>query len=404
MNTLVINSRENLSSAADLLRNGGLVAVPTETVYGLAGNGLDSAAVEKIYEVKGRPAVKPLSLMVSGKECIDRYCTDVPSQAYCLADAFWPGPVTIVLRSRDIVPDIVRAGGSTVGLRCPDSPLTLSLLKLSDIPFAAPSANPSGADSPKSAEAVLSYFDGAIDAVVDGGVCRLGLESTIIDMSAKPFRILRQGSLERERIVAELTDNLTLIGITGCTGSGKTTALNVLKEFGAEIIDCDAVYHEMLVSDYELKSAILTAFPEAESCGEIDRKLLGKAVFNDSARLEELNRVTHVHVLRKVRSYLEECAMNGAEFVAVDAIELFSSGLGDICDFTLAVTADENTRAERIVRRDGISMEYALQRIRAQKDPAYFAGKADAVIDNSGSEGDFINKCKSLFERIFINE
>ena len=135
----------------DVLKNGGLVGVPTETVYGLAASALNEDAVRNIYEVKGRPEVKPLSVMVSGKEDMEKYCESVPAAAYALADAFWPGPLTIVLRSRDVIPELVRAGGDTVGLRCPDHPLTLELLKRSELPLAAPSANPSGAPSPKTA-------------------------------------------------------------------------------------------------------------------------------------------------------------------------------------------------------------------------------------------------------------
>ena len=147
-------------SCADIIKNGGLVAVPTETVYGLAGNGLSREAIEKIYKVKGRPAVKPLSLMVSSPEDMEKYCVNVSSEAKLLAEKFWPGPLTIVLEAAPIVPDIVRAGGKTVGLRCPDSPLTLQLLADSALPFAAPSANPSGQESPKNAAKVMEYFSG----------------------------------------------------------------------------------------------------------------------------------------------------------------------------------------------------------------------------------------------------
>jgi L-threonylcarbamoyladenylate synthase len=170
MNTKRITTE--LDEAAALLREGKLVAVPTETVYGLAGNGLDVDAVEQIYEVKGRPAVKPLSLMVSGKESIAVVCSDVPPAANELAERFWPGPLTIVLKAKPLVPEIVRAGGSTVGLRCPDHPATLETLRLAGVPFAAPSANSSGAPSPKTADEVLRYFDGRIAAVIDGGLRR----------------------------------------------------------------------------------------------------------------------------------------------------------------------------------------------------------------------------------------
>lgn len=177
---------DDLEAAADCIRRGALVGVPTETVYGLAGNGLDVAAVSAIYEVKGRPEVKPLSLMVAGAEAMAQYCQEIPEAAYALANQFWPGPLTLILPSRDCIPEIVRAGGATVGLRCPQHTMTLELIRRAGCPLAAPSANPSGAPSPKTAQQVLDYFDGSIAGVVDGGACALGLESTILDLSQTP--------------------------------------------------------------------------------------------------------------------------------------------------------------------------------------------------------------------------
>lgn len=177
-----------IAQAADAIRAGQLVAVPTETVYGLAGNGLDPKAVAQIYEVKGRPSVKPLSLMVHDASAMARYCDPVPQAAHTLAEAFWPGPLTIVLRAKACVPEIVRAGGQTVGLRCPDHPATLALIEAAQLPLAAPSANPSGAPSPKTADDVLAYFDGQIAAVIDGGPCGIGRESTLVDLSCTPYR------------------------------------------------------------------------------------------------------------------------------------------------------------------------------------------------------------------------
>jgi len=196
----VIIKDHDLSYAVDVLKHGGLVGVPTETVYGLAGNGFDASAVAKIYEVKGRPEVKPLSLLVSGLDVAATVCTEIPESARILADAFWPGPLTIVLSKRDIVPPIVTAGGDTVGVRCPDHPLTLELLRITGLPAAAPSANISDMSSPKSAQDVLNYFNGKIDCIIDGGVCKLGVESTIISLVSEPYKILRQGALSEEHI------------------------------------------------------------------------------------------------------------------------------------------------------------------------------------------------------------
>ena len=179
MKTQIFTRRDDPAPAAEILRAGGFCAVPTETVYGLCVNGLDPNAVAALYELKGRPEIKPLSLMVAGASDMEKYAVDIPPQAYTLARAFWPGPLTIVLKAKDIIPSIVRAGGETVGLRCPDHPMTLELLRRAGLPLAGPSANPSGLPSPKTAEEVLSYFDGRIDALLDGGPCGVGRESTI---------------------------------------------------------------------------------------------------------------------------------------------------------------------------------------------------------------------------------
>ena len=199
MKTVVIKDHD-ISYAVEVLKNGRLVGVPTETVYGLAGNGLDAAAVARIYEVKGRPEVKPLSLLVPGLEVAETVCARIPESARLLAETFWPGPLTIVLPKNSIVPDIVTAGGDTIGVRCPDHPLTLELLRMANLPAAAPSANISDMPSPKSADDVLNYFDGKIDCIIDGGNCKLGVESTIISLITEPYKILRQGALPEERI------------------------------------------------------------------------------------------------------------------------------------------------------------------------------------------------------------
>ena len=398
METITICTSEELGRAAELLQKGQLVAVPTETVYGLAGNGLDEKAVEAIYEVKGRPAVKPLALMVPGAEAMERYCDPVPPQAKRLAARFWPGPLTIVLKAEPLVPEIVRAGGETVGLRCPDHPLTLELLRRAGVPFAAPSANPSGAESPKTAQRVLDYFDGQIAAVVDGGPCGLGRESTLLDMSRTPYRILRQGALPAEDIAEALAEDMTVVGVTGGTGSGKTTALRELEKRGALVIDCDAVYHELLEQSAELIGEIAAAFPGAVEDGSVRRKKLGEIVFRDEAALAMLNRITHRHVTTEVRRRLREHAMRGGSLAAVDAIELLASPLAACCDFTIGVIAEEEIRARRIIARDGISRDYALLRIRAQRPDSYFRERCDAILENNGDEASFISNINKLLE------
>ena len=394
---------DGLEGAAELIKQGALVAVPTETVYGLAGNGLDESAVREIYEVKGRPAIKPLSLMVHGARQMDEYCEDVPQGAKLLAASFWPGPLTIVLKSRACVPDIVRAGGSTVGLRCPDHLMTLEAMRLAGVPFAAPSANPSGAPSPKTARAVLDYFDGRIAGVIDGGECGIGTESTIIDMSAAPYRILRRGALPEEEIADALCGGMTLVGITGGTGCGKTTALRELERMGALIIDCDEVYHELLSGGGAMTDEIGERFPGVVSGGRVDRKALGERVFADAAALAELNSVTHRHIGAAVQELLHGWAMKGGTLAAFDAIELVGSGLAAKCRFTVAVTADTQTRVRRIMERDGVDREYALLRVKAQRDNAYFEENCTYTLKNDGNMEDFIKSFDSLMEEALKN-
>ena len=398
MKTEIITTQ--IDTAADIIRAGGLVAVPTETVYGLAGNGLDAAAVERIYEVKGRPAIKPLALMVPGADAMERYCEDVPAQAKTLAGRFWPGPLTIIMKSKDIVPDIVRAGGDTVGLRCPDHALTLKALKAAGVPFAAPSANPSGEPSPKNAGKVIEYFDGKIDAIIDGGECGIGTESTIIDMSRTPYRILRLGALNEDEVFDTLVSGMTVVGITGGTGCGKTTALSVLRDMGARIIDCDAVYHELLSTDTAMLDEIQEHFPGTLTDGRLDRKALGRIVFNNDDRLAVLSRITHRYVGREVRRILREHAINGAALAAIDAIALIESGLADMCDITFAVTADREDRIRRIMARDGIDRAYAEMRINAQKPDAFFAQSCTHLLQNDMTEREFADKCRKIFTEV----
>lgn len=398
-----MNTKRYISCTDELvgiMRGGGLVAVPTETVYGLAGNGLDEKAVAEIYEVKGRPEVKPLSLMVHDAASMERYCENVPPQAYTLAKKFWPGPLTIVMKAKPCVPEIVRAGGETVGLRCPDHPLTLELLEKSGVPFAAPSANPSGEPSPKNADSVLKYFDGRIDAVLDGGECGIGCESTLIDLSRTPYRILRQGALPADEIADAFVDSMKIIGITGGTGCGKTTALNELERRGALLIDCDAVYHRMLETDRPMLDEIEKYFPGAVIDGKLDRKALGAVVFTDEEALRDLNIITHRHINLEIRRILREHAMNGGTLAAIDAIELFSSGLAKRCTATIGVIADREVRIDRIMRRDGISREYAMMRVNAQRPNEYFIQKCSHVLENNGSQEDFIEKCRKTFEEV----
>ena len=190
----------DIEAAAAVLRAGGLVAVPTETVYGLAADATREGAVRANYDAKGRPETKPLNVLVDGMSMAETVCRDIPADAYKLAKAFWPGPLTMILWGNGSLPPIVPAGGKTQGVRCPDHPDTLAVIRALGRPLACPSANLSGQPSPKTAEDVLAQLGGRIHAVLDGGECTVGMESTILDLTVIPYRILRQGGLGREAI------------------------------------------------------------------------------------------------------------------------------------------------------------------------------------------------------------
>lgn len=181
--------------AAEILDEKGLVAVPTETVYGLAADAAFGLSVQAVYNAKGRPESKPLSVLVDGMDMVERICRDIPPEAYRLAKQFWPGPLTMILPSRGALPAVVTAGGKTQGVRCPDHPDTLAVIRSLGRPLACPSANLSGAESPKSAADVFAQLAGKIDAVLDGGPCATGAPSTILDLTTRPLRILRQGAV-----------------------------------------------------------------------------------------------------------------------------------------------------------------------------------------------------------------
>ena len=208
MNTLFLSAEDanTPSIAADIIKNGGLVAIPTETVYGLGADGMNPAAVAKIFEAKGRPQDNPLILHISGPEQMEDYCHHIPQAAYTLAERFWPGPLTMVLPARSRVPMETRAGLPSVAVRCPDSPITREIIRLSGVPVAAPSANISGKPSTTTAQHVRHDHDGRIDAIVDGGPCRVGVESTIVDLTEERPRLLRPGGITPEQLLEVLGD------------------------------------------------------------------------------------------------------------------------------------------------------------------------------------------------------
>ena len=522
---------DQISAAADILRQGGLVGIPTETVYGLGANALDAEAVNKIFEAKGRPQDNPLIIHIPGPQWLPRYCEDVPPLAYTLARKFWPGPLTMILKRKPIVPDATTAGLDTVGVRCPDHQVTLSIIREAGVPVAAPSANTSGRPSCTTAADVMEDMEGKIDAVVDGGPCQVGVESTILDLTCTPPRLLRPGGLPLEaleevagpvavdkavterlkdgeqpkapgmkyrhyapkapvtvvtgpaeasaqtilqlvkpgdgvlcfdefaelfkaqdveclgpsqdkriqaqrvfdalrafdskdaaQIYAQCPDSQGLglaisnrlkkaagfktiaagqkrvvIGITGGTGSGKTSALEAIRDLGGQVIDCDAVYHEMLDKDVDLRHAIEVKFHGVfNSDGTLNRKKLGELVFENKERMAQLNEVIYQFLVPEIQKRARE-----GYLTAIDAINLIESGVGELCDRTIAITAPAELRVRRIMARDGIDERYARMRISAQKSDEFYRGKCDYELSNTAeTPEDFREIARDFFRRL----
>lgn len=523
---------DKISAAAKILREGGLVAIPTETVYGLGANALEPAAVARIFEVKGRPQDNPLIIHVTGAQWLPRYCAEIPPIAYVLARKFWPGPLTMILKRQPLVPDATTAGLDTVGVRCPNHPVTLSIIREAGVPIAAPSANTSGRPSCTSAADVLEDVGGRIEGIVDGGPCAVGVESTVLDLTCEPPKLLRPGGLpvedierlighvdvdravhrmlekgerpaapgmkyrhyapkapvtvvagapaasarEIERrmgpasgiicfdeyvplfaghevhplgpcadkqiqaqrlfealrtfdgtnvteILAQCPDNRGLglaignrlkkaagfhvveadsqriiLGLTGGTGAGKTSALDALRDLGGGVIDCDAVYHEILTGSQEFQNAINEKFPGVFSPdGRLNRKKLGQEVFAKKDRLDQLNAIVFRFLVPELERRIQ--AIEG--LCAVDAINLLESGLDRLCDCTVAVTAPTELRVKRIMARDGITEHYARLRINAQKQDEYYRGKCDCELNNASDSPELFRKdARLFFERL----
>lgn len=191
-------NKQIYQKAAEILKKGGLVAFPTETVYGLGGDGLNKDAASRIYTAKGRPSDNPLIVHIADIKALNVLCEDVPKIAYKLAEKFWPGPLTIILKKKKVVPYTTTGGLDTVAIRMPDNKIALDLIRTSGVYIAAPSANLSGRPSPTKAEHVLQDMDGRIDMIIDGGSVNIGIESSIIDLTEEVPVILRPGYITKE--------------------------------------------------------------------------------------------------------------------------------------------------------------------------------------------------------------
>lgn len=536
MNTIVFHPESDpnaVRDAAAILRRGGLLGIPTETVYGLGADALNEDAVSRIFLAKGRPQDNPLIIHVPDASWLERYCRDVPPAAYQLAERFWPGPLTMILSRRDIVPLQTTGGLETVGVRCPNHPVTLAIIEAAGVPIAAPSGNTSGRPSPTTAAHMIEDMDGRIDGIVDGGPCTVGVESTIIDLTVTPPRLLRPGGLPLESLrqvlgevavdkavtgllaagerprapgmkyrhyaphapvtvvtgepersarriqgllsdtagvicfdeyaplfpghiihklgpaadksaqarhvfdalrtfdgtdVTEIfaqcpddgglglavanrlkkaagfhlidADRPLIVGLTGGTGAGKTSALAALEDLGGTVLDCDAVYHQMLRTDPALREAITAAFgPVFCPDGSLDRQKLGTLVFSDHAALDRLNAIVYEYLPPELLRRAQ-----GHTLVGLDAISLMESGLGRLCACTVAVLAPAEDRVRRIMARDGISEDYARLRISAQQPDAFYRERCSHILENNCATPAQFREQARIFFRSMLRE
>ena len=189
-----------LEHAAELIKQGKIVVFPTETVYGIGTNGLDAGAVKKLYEIKQRPLNKPVTLLVSNMEMVEMLAKDITEIEYKIMKKFFPGPLTIILKKKEIVPDIVTAGGQTVGISMPSGEIARKLVEIAGIPIAAPSANITGQSSGTNIQEIRKHFEGKADFFIDDGESELGISSTIVQVINGKPQILRQGSVALKEI------------------------------------------------------------------------------------------------------------------------------------------------------------------------------------------------------------
>ena len=308
--------RAAVSRASGLLRAGEVVALPTETVYGLAANALDAKAVARIYEIKGRPAHNPIIVHVASREMAQRCVTQWPRAADRLALAFWPGPLTIVLpRSADI-PEIVTAGGGTVGVRWPSHPFIQAVIRECGFPLAAPSANLSNRVSPTNAEHVAKYLGDKIPLIVDGGQSQVGIESTVVDVTTEPLRVLRPGMIHLTPLRAAVEAAGSQIIADDSETSSKTTLRSpgkLLKHYSPRA----RVQILSWRNEEELRSRIkeLNLNPAATH-------VLAHTVIPGPGEFGRVSVIPHdaEAFARALYAELHECDESGAECIIVEAL------------------------------------------------------------------------------------
>lgn len=267
----------DIKTAVNEIINGNVVGLPTETVYGLGANALSENAVIKIFETKSRPEFNPIIVHVSDLNEFEKYAVNTPEEVYKLADKFSPGPVTYILKKKNIIPDIVTAGNDSIGLRIPSHPVFRKVLQETGLPIAAPSANRSGKISPTSAEDVLSELNGKINYILDGGKCEIGIESTVISFTENEIKILRHGFVTREQIESVTGKKVNY-------GSDKIISPGQMKSHYAPATPLYFVNDYSEINNYALKKIGLLDFSKYR-----DTKEIAVNLFSDLRKLDSGN-------------------------------------------------------------------------------------------------------------------
>lgn len=521
-----------IAAAGELLRQGQLVAIPTETVYGLAADARNPEAVESIFAAKGRPADNPLIVHIARMEDWDGLVTNVTLEARRLAEAFWPGPLTLILPAADCVPSVVRGGLSTVAVRFPSHPVAQAVILHAGCPLAAPSANRSGSPSPTNAARVLEDMQGRIAAVLDGGDSEVGVESTVVDMCQTPPRLLRPGGVtpamleevigpieidpavthalvqgavaaspgmkykhyapkasiclvkgtpasyaeyvnkhkgpgvaalcfEEDAAALDLpavtygrrddpltqakelfdalrrldeqgattvyaaspcpkgvglavynrliraaafrvVNTLPVIGLTGPTGSGKTTVADTWRQLGAIVIDTDRLARQVVSPGSPCLAALAQAFSPAilREDGTLDRAALARLAFATPETRARLNDITHPAIIALVEQELDAAADDGAPMAVIDAPLLFEAGIAERCRHVVVVIAPCEQRLQRIMQRDDLSREAAEQRMAAQQPDEFYTRSGVTVLQNDGDLANLQREAAALWQRL----